>query len=164
MIASNSSSVAPSLKKIGCPPDVNPTELFSDWEHRPEANMCSSNVTRIPGRLMWLHVAVGNETEYKRFSYIHCRAVRVHIVLQKNTDVYQEWDPQWFCENCKYVIWGLIVQDKHLASFFFTLGLRITWNLDRQKISPIFYLQTSNTREGDAENRHYKMLHVKRSF
>lgn len=66
----------------------------------------------------------------------------------------------WFCENCKYVIRGSVVQDKHLAFFFF-IGVEAypkSWQ------TPIFYSQTLNTREGDAGNSHYKILYVKLSF
>lgn len=113
----------------------------------------------IPGRL--IRLAVGNETEYKRFSYIHgrCRAC-THCTSKEYRRLSRM--RSWFCENCKYVIWGSVVQDS--TWHFFSLWLRLTRNLDRQKISPIFSLQTLNTREGNAENSHYKMLYVKLSF
>lgn len=58
--------------------DVNPIFFFQTGSHMQacsfEAYRCSRGVMRIPGRL--IRLAVGNETEYKRFSYIHgrCRA------------------------------------------------------------------------------------------
>lgn len=78
-------------------------------------------------------------------------AVRVNILYFKNDS--------WFCENCKYVIWGSVVQARQAPSIFFFIGVEVypkSW----QKISPFFYLQTLNTREGDAGNSHYKMLYI----
>lgn len=59
-------------------------------------------------------------------------AVRVHILYFKRIPTSIKND-SWFCENCKYVIWGSVVQARQAPSiFFFSLGWRLTRNLDKK--------------------------------
>lgn len=135
--------------------DVNQI-FFQTGSHRPAALQlnyrCSRGVMRIPGRL--IRLAVGNETEH---TYMD-GAVRVHILYFKRIPKSIKND-SWFCENCKCVIWGSVVQARQAPSIFFFIGVE-AYPKSWQKISPFFYLQTLNTREGDAGNSHYKMLYI----